>query len=123
MSLDRLDDPNFPAYTIGQAAELLGCAQAFLRRLDGVGLVEPLRSEGHHRRYSRAQLEVASRVRVLLDDGFPMSAACRVVVLEDELRKAKSALSRERAARKAAEARTEPGATSEPDGPGGTPRS
>jgi hypothetical protein len=44
-------------------------------------------------------------VRVLLDEGFPMSAACRVVVLEDELRKAERALEREQERRRAAEQR------------------
>ena len=31
MTGDRLDDPDYPAYTTGQAAEVLGVRQAFLR--------------------------------------------------------------------------------------------
>lgn len=99
MNLNRLDDPNYPAYSIGQAAELLGCQQAFLRSLDSAGMVIPGRSEGGHRRYSRHQLEQASRARTLLDEGFDLTAAARVLTLEDELRKAKAALARERQAR------------------------
>jgi DNA-binding transcriptional MerR regulator len=91
--LESLDDPRYPAYSISQAAELLGCRQAFLRSLDSHGLVSPQRSTGGHRRYSRHQLETASRVRGLLDDGYSMTAACHVVVLEDELRKARARLS------------------------------
>jgi len=90
--LGRLDDPRYPAFSISQAADLLGCRQAFLRSLDSHGLVSPERSDGGHRRYSRQQLETASRVRVLLDGGYSMSAACHVVVLEDELRKARARL-------------------------------
>ena len=32
--LDALDDPDYPAYTTGRAAEVLGVRQAFLRALD-----------------------------------------------------------------------------------------
>ena len=32
--LDALDDPDYPAYTTGRAAEVLGVRQAFLRSLD-----------------------------------------------------------------------------------------
>ena len=32
--LDALDDPDYPAYTTGRAAEVLGVQQAFLRSLD-----------------------------------------------------------------------------------------
>ena len=35
--LDALDDPDYPAYTTGRAAEVLGVRQAFLRSLDAVG--------------------------------------------------------------------------------------
>ena len=31
---DRLDDPDYPAYTTGRAADVLGVQQAFLRALD-----------------------------------------------------------------------------------------
>ncbi|WP_373292675.1 MerR family transcriptional regulator [Streptomyces camponoticapitis] len=45
----------------------------------------PLRSEGGHRRYSRYQLKIAARVRELVDQGTPVEAACRIVILEDQL--------------------------------------
>jgi Hsp20/alpha crystallin family protein len=32
--LDALDDPDYPAFTTGRAAEVLGVRQAFLRSLD-----------------------------------------------------------------------------------------
>ncbi|AEV88118.1 MerR family transcriptional regulator [Actinoplanes sp. SE50] len=79
------DDADLPAYTMGRAAELIGVTQAFLRSLDGTGLIEPERSAGGHRRYSRHQLALAGRVRILLDEGLPLTAAVRIVTLEDRL--------------------------------------
>ncbi|MEV6341117.1 MerR family DNA-binding transcriptional regulator, partial [Nocardia vinacea] len=43
------------------------------------------RSPGGHRRYSRYQLRIAARVRELVDAGNPLEAACRIVILEDQL--------------------------------------
>ena len=72
---DRLDDPDFPALTMSQAAELLGVQPAFLRSLDSSGVLEPHRSPGGHRRYSRHQLSLAARLRGLLYDGHPLASA------------------------------------------------
>ncbi|MFC7527086.1 MerR family transcriptional regulator [Actinoplanes sp. GCM10030250] len=74
-----------PEFTMGRAAEQIGVTPAFLRSLDEAGLVEPERSLGGHRRYSRHQLDLAARVRQLLDEGFLLAAACRIVTLEDRL--------------------------------------
>src|SRR5689334_5506213 len=79
------DDADFPAYTMGRAADMIGVTPAFLRSLGTAGLLEPERSLGGHRRYSRHQLQLAGRVRQLLDEGMPLAAACRIVVLEDRL--------------------------------------
>ncbi|MET8763113.1 MerR family transcriptional regulator [Lentzea sp. NPDC004782] len=85
MPLDDLDDADYPAYTTGQAAELLGVQQAFLRSLDTADLLRPQRSDGGHRRYSRRQLELAGRIRVLFDEGHTLAATARIIGLEDEL--------------------------------------
>jgi MerR family transcriptional regulator, heat shock protein HspR len=63
----RIDAPDYPAYTTGRAAEVLGVRQAFLRSLDAVGAVTPQRTSGGRRRYSRRQLAFAARIRELLD--------------------------------------------------------
>ena len=84
------DDADFPAYTMGRAADMLGVTPAFLRSLGAAGLIEPERSLGGHRRYSRHQLMLAGRVRQLLDEGIPLTAACRIVTLEDRLAAAHS---------------------------------
>lgn len=73
---------------MGHAAEILGVTQAFLRSLDAAKLLAPQRSEGGHRRYSRYQLRIASRARELIDHGTPLEAACRIIILEDQLAEA-----------------------------------
>jgi MerR family transcriptional regulator/heat shock protein HspR len=83
--LDRLDDRDYPAFTMGQASQLLGVQPAFLRSLDAAGAVAPQRSEGGHRRYSRRQLELATRMRELLDQGMSLDATARIVELQDQL--------------------------------------
>jgi MerR family transcriptional regulator/heat shock protein HspR len=85
MAADRLDDPDYPAYTIGRAAGLLGVQQAFLRALDAAGAVSPVRSAGNHRRYSRRQLAFARRIRELFDQGHNLAATLRILGLEDDL--------------------------------------
>jgi MerR family transcriptional regulator, heat shock protein HspR len=81
----KLDDQDFPAYTMGLAADLLGVQPAFLRSLDAAGLLTPDRSSGGQRRYSRAELSLAQRVRSLLDENMPLTAAIRIVSLEHQL--------------------------------------
>ena len=73
----RLDDPHYPALTMSQAAELLG-------------VLQPFRSAGGHRRYSRHQLALAARVRTLLDDGHSLASAGTIVGLEDQLATARA---------------------------------
>ncbi|MFE3798870.1 MerR family transcriptional regulator [Nocardia tengchongensis] len=73
---------------MGRAAEILGVTQAFLRSLDAVRLLTPQRSAGGHRRYSRYQLRIATRVRELIDAGNSLDGACRIVILEDQLAEA-----------------------------------
>ena len=84
---DQFDDDDYPAYTMGRAAEMIGATPAFLRAVGEARLIVPLRSEGH-RRYSRYQLRIAARVRELVDQGTPIDAACRIVMLEDQLEEA-----------------------------------
>jgi DNA-binding transcriptional MerR regulator len=85
---DRFDDDDYPAYSMGRAAEILGVTQVFLRSLDTAKLITPQRSEGGHRRYSRYQLRLAGRARELVDQGTAVDAACRIIILEDQLTEA-----------------------------------
>jgi MerR family transcriptional regulator, heat shock protein HspR len=88
--VSQLDDENYPAITMGQAAELLHVPPAFLRSLDAAGVLDPQRSGGGHRRYSRVQLEIATRIRQLSDQGINLDAAARIVSLQDELNAART---------------------------------
>ena len=88
--VSRLDDEDYPAVTMGQAAELLEVQPAFLRSLDAAGVLTPHRSGGGHRRYSRRQLAVAARMRALFDEGLNLDAATRIVSLENELADARA---------------------------------
>lgn len=85
---DKFDDEDYPAYSMGRAAEMLGVTPAFLRSLDTARLIVPQRSSGGHRRYSRYQLRLAQRARDLIDQGTPLEAACRIIILEDQLAEA-----------------------------------
>ncbi|ESU49307.1 MerR family transcriptional regulator [Streptomyces filamentosus] len=85
---DKFDDDDYPAYTMGRAAEMLGTTPAFLRALGENRLITPLRSDGGHRRYSRYQLRIAARARELVDQGTKIEDACRIVALEDQLEEA-----------------------------------
>jgi hypothetical protein len=42
----RLNDDDYPAYTMGRAAEILGTTQGFLRAIGEHRLITPLRSAG-----------------------------------------------------------------------------
>ncbi|WP_370334038.1 MerR family transcriptional regulator [Rhodococcus qingshengii] len=86
---DKLDDEDYPAYSMGHAAELLGVRQGFLRSLDAAKLLTPQRSNGGHRRYSRYQLRIAARAHELVAAGTPLDAACRIIILEDQLAEAR----------------------------------
>jgi DNA-binding transcriptional MerR regulator len=85
---DMLDDEDYPAYTMGRAAEIIGCSQDFLRRLGDAKLINPHRSGGGHRRYSRYQIRLAARAREMCDQGTDMASVCRIIILEDQLEEA-----------------------------------
>ncbi|MFI7603048.1 MerR family transcriptional regulator [Actinoplanes sp. NPDC049681] len=82
---DMFGDDDYPAYTMGRAAEITGASQDFLRRLDEAKLITPSRSAGGHRRYSRYQLRLAARAREMVEQGTALEAACRIIILEDQL--------------------------------------
>jgi len=85
---DMFGDDDYPAYTMGRAAEITGASQDFLRRLDEAKLITPFRSAGGPRRYSRYQLRLAARAREMVEQGTALEAACRIIILEDQLEEA-----------------------------------
>ena len=85
---DMLGDEDYPAYTMGRAADIVGVSQDFLRRLGDAKLFDPFRSPGGHRRYSRYQLRLAVRAKEMVDEGTALEAACRIIILQDQLEEA-----------------------------------
>ena len=85
---DMFGDEDYPAYTMGRAAEIVGVSQDFLRRLGDAKLIDPFRSTGGHRRYSRYQLRLAARAKEMVDEGTALEAACRIIILQDQLEEA-----------------------------------
>jgi DNA-binding transcriptional MerR regulator len=85
---DMFGDEDYPAYTMGRAAEIVGVSPDFLRRLGEAKLIEPFRSPGGHRRYSRYQLRIAARAREMCDSGTALDSAVRIIILEDQLAEA-----------------------------------
>jgi DNA-binding transcriptional MerR regulator len=85
---DMFGDEDYPAYTMGRAADIVGVSQDFLRRLGDAKLFEPFRSAGGHRRYSRYQLRLAARAKEMCDQGTTLESACRIIILEDQLEEA-----------------------------------
>jgi MerR family transcriptional regulator, heat shock protein HspR len=81
-----MDDEYAPLYSVGQVATMLQVRQAFLRRLDEYEVVQPSRSAGGQRRYSRVEITQVQYVVQLVDEGMTLSAIRRVLELEHRVR-------------------------------------
>lgn len=79
------DDHDAPLYGVGQVAEMLGVQPAFLRRLDVEGVVQPSRSDGGQRRYSRTEVLRIQRVSEMADRGMTLIGIRRILELEGEV--------------------------------------
>ncbi|WP_368411248.1 MerR family transcriptional regulator [Pseudofrankia inefficax] len=71
---------------MGAAADLLDVEPAFLRALGHQGLLNSHRSQGGHRRDSRADLALAARAHEIVDDGHTVAATCRIALIERKSR-------------------------------------
>jgi MerR family transcriptional regulator/heat shock protein HspR len=78
-----LDDATWPVYTVGQVAQLLG--------------VQPARSQGGQRRYSRTEIDRIQQVTSLASEGFTLPAIRRVLELQSEVTELRRQLAAERA--------------------------
>jgi len=79
------DNHDAPLYGVGQVAEMLGVQPAFLRRLDVEGVVQPSRSDGGQRRYSRTEVLRIQRVSEMADRGMTLVGIRRILELEAEV--------------------------------------
>jgi MerR family transcriptional regulator/heat shock protein HspR len=72
-------------YAISVAADLVSMQIQNLRVYERRGLVEPSRTPGGSRLYSRADIERLQRIRDLLADGLNLAGIARVLELEAEV--------------------------------------
>jgi MerR family transcriptional regulator, heat shock protein HspR len=98
------DDEHAALYSVGQVAQMLDVQPACLRRLDVEALVQPARSDGGQRRYSRAEIATVQRVSSLAGEGLTLEGIRRILVLEAEVADLRRQL--QRARKQTAEARS-----------------
>jgi MerR family transcriptional regulator/heat shock protein HspR len=79
------DDEHAPLYTVGQVAGMIDVQPAFLRRVDVEEVVQPARSEGGQRRYSRSDIARVQRVSQMAGEGMTLAGIRRIFVLEAEI--------------------------------------
>lgn len=102
---DDFDDTDAPCYVISIAARMVGVHAQTLRYYERMGLVEPCRSGGNIRLYSRRDVERLRRIKELMDDLGINLAGVEVVLrmlermdeMEEELRRLHEELARARA--------------------------
>jgi len=80
-----LFDERAPIFSVGQVASMLGVQAAFVRRLDVEEVIQPARSDGGHRRYSRADVLQVQRVSEMANDGLSLAGIRRILLLEAEV--------------------------------------
>jgi MerR family transcriptional regulator/heat shock protein HspR len=78
---------------------MLGVQPAFLRRLDTEQVIQPSRSEGGQRRYSRSEIAQVQHVSTMADGGMTLAGIRRILVLEAEVANLQRQLQAERARR------------------------
>jgi DNA-binding transcriptional MerR regulator len=79
--------PRRGVYAISVAAELVSMQVQNLRVYERRGLLEPARTPGGSRLYSRADIDRLRRIRDLLAEGLNLAGIGRVLELEDEVRR------------------------------------
>ena len=72
-------------FAISVAAEMVSMEIQNLRVYERRGLLEPDRTAGGTRRYSRADVERLHRIRDLLAEGLNLAGIARVLALEAEV--------------------------------------
>jgi len=92
-----IDDRHAALYTVGQVASMLGVQPAFLRRLDAERVVQPARSEGGQRRYTRSEITQVARATELASEGLTLAGVRHMLALEAELNHLRRELEEEQA--------------------------
>lgn len=86
----RGDDDNQAIYIISVAAELAGVHPQTLRVYERKGLLQPSRTSGNTRRYSRKDIELLRRIQELTNEGINLAGVMRILQLEGEIERLRS---------------------------------
>ncbi len=81
-------------FSISVAAELAGLHPQTLRIYERDGLLDPLRSAGGTRRYSRRDIDRLQQICALTADGLNLAGIRRVLQLQEETRRLEAELAR-----------------------------
>ena len=87
-------DPDRGLFSISVAADLAGLHPQTLRIYEREGLVDPARSAGGTRRYSRRDIDRLAEICALTADGLNLAGIRRVLQLEEETRQLQAELAR-----------------------------
>ena len=95
MATDEMFGYEEPVFIISVAARMLGVRTQTLRYYERLGLVEPARTRGNQRVFSRSDIERVQRIRSLMDDlGVNLAGVEVVIKLLERLREEKSEVKR-----------------------------
>jgi MerR family transcriptional regulator, heat shock protein HspR len=81
-------------FSISVAAEIAGLHPQTLRIYEREGLLEPARSAGGTRRYSRRDIDQLQQICTLTADGLNLAGIRRVLQLQEETRQLQAELAR-----------------------------
>lgn len=88
MSMNEMLGYEEPCFVISVAARILGVRTQTLRYYERLGLVEPYRTGGNQRVYSRRDVDRVRRIRNLMDDlGVNLAGVEVVIGLLDRIQK------------------------------------
>ena len=90
----RWSEPDLALFSISVAAELTGLQPQTLRIYERKGLVEPARSPGGTRRYSRRDIDQLQAIAALMTTGLNLAGVQRVLKLEEQMRLLQGEISR-----------------------------
>lgn len=95
MASDEIFDSEDPVFIISVAARMLGVRTQTLRYYERIGLVEPARTGGNQRVYSRRDIERVQRIRNMMDDlGVNLAGVEVILNLLDRLETADNEMKR-----------------------------
>jgi MerR family transcriptional regulator/heat shock protein HspR len=87
-------DRNRGLFSISVAAELAGLHPQTLRIYEREGLIDPARSAGGTRRYSRHDVDRLAEICALAADGLNLAGIRRVLQMQEETRQMEAELAR-----------------------------